>query len=212
VEVKMTHVTVIGLGQMGVVLADLMLRAGKSVTLWNRSRDKAAALVMRGPIFPETPAAAIAASPVTLICVYDYDAARDILGREGVAEALRGRLVVNLGTGSPEDAREAESAIARQGGHYLDGAIQAAPSQMGEAGTPILISGPAPVFAAAEPLLKILAGNLVYLGDRVDAAAFMDLATLSYVYGAYAGFLHGARIAETMDISVEAFGGMSAAA
>ncbi len=204
----MTDVTVIDLGQMGVVLADLMLRAGKSVTLWNRSRDKAAALVMRRAIFPETPAAAIAASPVTLICVYDYNAARDILGREGVAEALRGRLVVNLGTGSPEDVREAESAIARQGGRYLDGAIQAAPSQMGEAGTPILISGPAPVFAAVKPLLKILAGNLVYLGDRIDAAAFMDLATLSYVYGAYAGFLHGARIAETMGISVEAFGGI----
>ena len=204
----MTDVTVIGLGQMGFALADLMLKAGKSVSLWNRSPDKAAALVMRGAIFPETPAAAIAASPVTLICVYDYDAARGILGSDGAAEALRGRFVVNLGTGSPEDACEAESAIARQGGRYLDGAIQAAPSQMGEAGTPILISGPATDFAQVEPLLKILAGNLVHLGERIDAAAFMDLATLSYVYGAYAGFLHGARIAETMDISVEAFGGI----
>jgi 3-hydroxyisobutyrate dehydrogenase-like beta-hydroxyacid dehydrogenase len=205
---NMTDVTLIGLGQMGVALADLMLKAGKSVSLWNRSPDKAAALVARGAVLAETPAAAIAASPVTVICVYDYDAARDILGRKGVDEALRGRLVVNLGTGSPEDARGAENAIARQGGRYLDGAIQAAPSQMGEAGTPILISGPAPVFAEAEPLLKILAGNLVYLGDRIDAAAFMDLATLSYIYGAYAGFLHGARIAETMGINVEAFGGI----
>jgi 3-hydroxyisobutyrate dehydrogenase-like beta-hydroxyacid dehydrogenase len=203
----MTSVTVIGLrGQMGFALADLMLKAGKSVSLWNRSPEKAAALVLRGAVFAETPAAAIAASPVTLVCVYDYDAARQILGREGVDEALRGRLVVNLGTGSPEDARQADSAIARQGGRYLDGAIQAAPSQMGEAGTPILISGPAPAFIEAEPLLKILAGNLVHLGERIDAAAFMDLATLSYVYGAYAGFLHGARIAETMDISVETFG------
>lgn len=202
----MTDVTVIGLGQMGLVLAELMLKAGKSVSVWNRSRDKAAALVTRGAVVAETPAAAIAASPVTLICVYDYDAARSILGGEGVAEAVRGRLVVNLGTGSPEDAREAGSAIARQGGRYLDGAIQAAPSQMGEAGTPILICGPAADFAQVEPLLKILAGNLVHLGDNIDAAAFMDLATLSYVYGAYAGFLHGARIAETTGISVEAFG------
>jgi 3-hydroxyisobutyrate dehydrogenase-like beta-hydroxyacid dehydrogenase len=203
---NMTDVTVIGLGQMGFVLADLTMKAGKSVSVWNRSRNKAADLVKRGAIFPETPAAAIAASPVTLICVYDYDAVRGILGGGGVPEALRGRLVVNLGTGSPEDAGEAGSAIVRQGGRYLDGAIQAAPSQMGAAGTPILISGPATDFAEVEPLLRILAGNLVYLGDRIDAAAFMDLATLSYVYGAYAGFLHGARIAETKGISVEAFG------
>jgi 3-hydroxyisobutyrate dehydrogenase-like beta-hydroxyacid dehydrogenase len=164
---NMTDVTVIGLGQMGFTLADLMLKAGKSVSLWNRSRDKAEALLTRGAVFAETPAAAIAASPVTLICVYDYDASRSILADEGVAGALRGRLIVNLGTGSPEDAREVRSAIARQGGRYLDGAIQAAPSQMGEPGTPILISGPATDFAQVQPLLKILAGNLVYLGDRI---------------------------------------------
>jgi 3-hydroxyisobutyrate dehydrogenase-like beta-hydroxyacid dehydrogenase len=204
----MTDVTVIGLGQMGFALAELMLKAGKSVSVWNRSPEKAAALLARGANFSETPAVAISASPVTLICVYDYDAARDILGRAGVAEALRGRLLVNLGTGSPEDARQAGRAIASQGGHYLDGAIQAAPSQMGGAGTPILICGPSPAFAEAEPLLKILAGNLVYLGDAIDAAAFMDLATLSYVYGAYAGFLHGARIAEAMGINVATFGGI----
>jgi 3-hydroxyisobutyrate dehydrogenase-like beta-hydroxyacid dehydrogenase len=206
VEMNMTDVTIIGLGQMGFVLADLMLKAGRSVSVWNRNPEKAAALVARGGILAGTPAAAIRASPVTLICVSDYDAARDILRQEGVADALRGRLIANLGTGGPEEAREAESEIGRLGGRYLDGAIQAAPSQMGEARTPILISGPASVFAEAEPLLKILAGNLVYLGERIDAAAFMDLATLSYVYGAYAGFLHGARIAEATDISVEAFG------
>jgi 3-hydroxyisobutyrate dehydrogenase-like beta-hydroxyacid dehydrogenase len=78
----MTSVTVIGLGQMGFALADLMLKAGKSVSLWNRSPEKAAALVLRGAVFAETPAAAIAASPVTLVCVYDYDAARQILGHD----------------------------------------------------------------------------------------------------------------------------------
>jgi 3-hydroxyisobutyrate dehydrogenase-like beta-hydroxyacid dehydrogenase len=34
----------------------------------------------------------------------------------------------------------------------------------------------------------------------------MDLSTLSYVYGAYAGFLHGARIAESVGIDVAAYG------
>ena len=204
----MTDVTIIGLGQMGHTLAELMLKSGKSVSLWNRSADKAAALVERGATLALTPASAIAASPATIICVYDYDAAEAILNADGVADALRGHLVANLGTGSPEDARKAETYINTHGGRYLDGTIQAAPSQMGQDNTPILISGLESVFAEAEPLLKILAGNLVYLGESIDAAAFMDLSTLSYVYGAYAGFLHGALIAEAVGISTETFGGI----
>ena len=36
----------------------------------------------------------------------------------------------------------------------------------------------------------------------------MDLATLSYVYGAFAGFLHGARVAEATGIDVATFGSL----
>lgn len=204
----MTDVTIIGLGQMGLKLGELMLAAGKSVTLWNRSADKATGLVAGGAQLASSPAAAIAASPVTLICVYDYAAADEILNAPGVRAALDGHLMINLGTGSPEDARNAEAHVMQHGGRYLDGAIQAAPSQMGQDDTPILISGPSAVFAEALPLLAILAGHPSHLGERIDAAAFMDLATLSYVYGAFGGFLHGARIAESVDISVATFGGI----
>jgi 3-hydroxyisobutyrate dehydrogenase-like beta-hydroxyacid dehydrogenase len=202
----MGDVTVIGLGPMGFALAELALKAGKRVSLWNRSPGKAAPLIERGAALAATPAAAIAASPVTLVCVYDYDAVETILTGADVAAALRGRLLVNLGTGSPDDARHIEALVHRHGGRYLDGAIQAAPSQMGQDNTPVLVSGPAFAFAEAEPVLRILAGNIVHLGDDVGAAAAMDLSTLSYVYGAYAGFLHGARIAESVGIDVAAYG------
>lgn len=202
----MTDVTVVGLGPMGFALADLMLKAGKTVTLWNRSADKAAPFVARGAVLAPTPAAAFAASPATLVCVYDYAAAEEILAADGVLPSLAGRLVVNLGTGGPDDAERLQATVARHGGRYLDGAIQAAPSQMGRPDTPLLVCGPRPDFAEAEPLLRIAAGHVVYLGEAIDAAAFMDLATLSYVYGAFAGFLHGARIAETTGIDVAAYG------
>jgi len=204
----MTDVTVIGLGPMGLVLADLLLKAGKSVSLWNRNPEKAASLVERGATLAPTPAAAIAASPATLVCVYDYKAAETILAADGAPAALQDRLIINLGTGGPDDATRVEVYVNRHGGNYLDGAIQAAPSQMGQDDTPLLVSGRHAHFTRAEPLLRILAGNLVYLGERIDAAAFMDLATLSYVYGAFAGFLHGARVAEATGIDVTTFGSL----
>lgn len=201
-----TDVTIIGLGPMGLTLADLMLKAGRTVTLWNRSPGKAKELVARGAALAATPAAAIAASPLSILILFDYAAADAVLRSDGVTAALRGRLVANLGTGSPEDAKDAAACIAASGGRYLDGAIQAAPSQMGQPDTPVLVSGPRAVFDEALPLLKILAGNPAWLGEKIEAAAVMDLATLSYVYGAYAGFLHGARIAEAVGIDVAGFG------
>jgi 3-hydroxyisobutyrate dehydrogenase-like beta-hydroxyacid dehydrogenase len=202
----MSDVSLIGLGAMGVVLGDLLLKAGKSVTVWNRSPDKARDLEGQGASVAASAAEAIAASPITLVILYDDAAVEAVLGASGVTEALNGRLLVNLGTTGPKAARAFADQIVQAGGRYVDGAIQAAPSQMGQPDTPVLVAGAAADLDAVEPLLRLLGGNLVRVGERVDAAAFMDLATLSYVYGAYAGFAHGARIAEAVGIDVGAYG------
>lgn len=202
----MTDVTIIGLGQMGARVAELMQAAGRTVTVWNRSAAKATPLVAEGAVFAPSSAAAIAASPLTLMILADDDAVAAVLHADGVADALAGRILVNLGTNAPEAVREFAFEVAQAGGRYIDGAIQAAPSQMGQADTPLILSGERAAYDAALPLLRILAEQPTWLGEAVDAVAYMDLAALSYVYGAYAGFLHGARIAEAAGIDPAAFG------
>lgn len=190
------EISVIGLGSMGLTIARLYLDQGYKVTVWNRTSEKADALVAKGAVLARSAAEAVRAAKVVLMCVYDYRAAEAILAMEGVAAAMDGRLLVQLTTGSPTDARDAELWAHRQGATYLEGAIQAAPDQMGQADTPILMSGAQAVFREAEPLLKVLGGGIVYLGKKASAAAAMDLATLSTIYGTLLGFMHGARIAE----------------
>lgn len=202
----MSDVSLIGLGQMGGVVARLLAAAGLSVTAWNRSPEKVAALSAHGVLAADSPAQALAASPVTLVILYDDAATEAVLATPGADAALAGRVVVNLGTSGPEAALAFSRQVAEAGGRYVDGAIQAAPSQMGQPDTPIFVSGAADDIDAALPVLSVLGGNLVRVGERIDAAAFMDLATLSYVYGAYAGFLHGARIAEAVGIKVATYG------
>ncbi len=200
------QITVLGLGSMGQTLARLFLDKGYSVTVWNRTAGKADALVARGAVAARSAAEAVRVSPVAVMCVYDYRAADAILAMEGVAAALDGRLLVQLTTGSPQDARDAEAWAHRQGASYLEGAIQAAPDQMGLPDTPILVSGAEAVFRTAEPLLGVLGGGIVYLGGKASAAAAMDLATLSTIYGTLLGFLHGARVAEHEGFDVAEYG------
>jgi 3-hydroxyisobutyrate dehydrogenase-like beta-hydroxyacid dehydrogenase len=206
----MNAVTVLGLGSMGATLAKLFLHQGRQVTVWNRSADKARALAGEGARVAASAAEAVAGSPLVVMCVYDYQAARSILEMAGVPKAMAGKTFVQLTTGSPADARDSAAWAARHGVAYLDGAIQAAPSQMGRADTPVLISGDEPAFERCRSALADLAGNFVYLGPQVEAAATMDLATLSYVYGAFVGFVQGALIAESQGLDIARFGSIVA--
>ena len=86
----MSDVTIIGLGQMGVRLAELLHGAGKSVTLWNRTEARAASLVAAGVTLAASPAAAIAASPVTILILSDDQAVDAVLASAGVGGVLAG--------------------------------------------------------------------------------------------------------------------------
>ena len=207
----MNAVAVIGLGQMGTTLARLLLGKGHEVHVWNRTPSKAQPLVKLGATPAASAAAAIQASRIVVMCVHDYAAVDDILQGEGVQAALDGRLLVQLTTGSPQDARNAQDRAAAVGAVYLDGAIQVAPGQMGQPGTTILVSGAPAAFGPGRQVLAVFGGNIVYLGDKPGAAATMDMATLSYVYGAVLGFVHGARVTEAEGLSLKAYGDIVAA-
>lgn len=53
-------------------------------------------------------------------------------------------------------------------------------------------------------------GTVTFARRPVGAASAMDLATLSYVYGALLGFFHGARIAESEGFRVDHYGSLIA--
>lgn len=201
----MTNVSVLGLGMMGSRLAQLLRHSGREVTVWNRTTARSAALRGEGVTVASTPGTAIAASDTIVICVHDYAAARDILGTASSAGALDGRLIIHLSTGSPQEARDMLAWADRQGAHYIEGAIQAAPEQMGKADTPILVSGAQSAFDRSQPVLQVFGQNLSYLGANIGAANAMDTATLSCLYGSLIGFFHGARVCEAEGFSVKAY-------
>jgi 3-hydroxyisobutyrate dehydrogenase-like beta-hydroxyacid dehydrogenase len=209
-EKTMKRATVIGLGQMGSTLAQLLLDGGYQVTVWNRSVGRADALVANGAVLAPSASAAVAASPVIVVCVHDYAATREILESDGVAGVLAGKVLIQLSTGGVQEARDLEKRLREQGGAYLAGAIQAAPGQMGRADTLILLSGAEATFRENETLLRVFGGGLSYLGEDAGAASAMDMATLSYVYGATIGFFHGARIAESAGFRVDQYGALVA--
>lgn len=202
----MSDVTVIGLGLMGSALARAFLAGGKSVTVWNRSPGKAAALEAAGAHAATRPADAIAASPVIVICLSDYAATGMMLGADGAWSALAGRLVLQLTSGTPNEARTFAARVQAHGGACLDGAIGAWPGQIGSPDASIVVSGPQGLFADAEPLLKLLAGNLTHMGEDIGHASAIYNAGLAYFAGHWIGFAQGAAICAAEGLDVAKFG------
>ncbi|WP_437948384.1 NAD(P)-binding domain-containing protein [Sorangium sp. So ce296] len=206
----MSEVSVIGLGRMGIALAGALLRSGARVTVWNRTSAKAEPLVAAGAALASSVAAAVQASSVVVVCVADYQATYGLLEATQVAAALAGKVLVQLSTGTPKDARDGEAWAKARGADYLDGAILAIPSQMGKPESSIIVSGSATAFEKSKALLERMAGTVSYLGGQVGSASALDLAFISFVFGGLVGFYHGARICESEGLRVGDFGSMIA--
>jgi 3-hydroxyisobutyrate dehydrogenase-like beta-hydroxyacid dehydrogenase len=147
---------------------------------------------------------------VIVVCVDNYEVTRDILSGQDVGLRLPERILVQLSTGTPQEARDGERWARANRAEYLDGAILAYPDQMGTPEAALLVAGNEATFRRCEPLLRSLAGGLTYVGEQVGAASALDCAALSFVFGALLGALHGARICEVEGLRVDEFGSMLA--
>ncbi|MFP3990888.1 NAD(P)-binding domain-containing protein [Streptomyces sp. E11-3] len=181
-------VTVIGLGSMGSALAATLLDRGHPTTVWNRSADRARPLADRGARVAATPEEAIAAGELIVACVLDYPALYSVL--DPAAGSLAGKTLVNLTSGSPEQAAEATEWARSHGADYLDGAIMTTPPGVGSPEMMFLYSGARTVFDTHRPTLAAL-GDPVHLGTEPGLASLYDAALLGLMWSAFTGWLHG---------------------
>ncbi|QKW51001.1 NAD(P)-dependent oxidoreductase [Streptomyces buecherae] len=192
------HIAVIGLGNLGRVLAGTLLDAGYRVTVWNRSAARAEPLVERGARRAETVAEAVAAADLVIVCVLDYAVVRELL--TPAADVLAGRVLLNVTSGTPEQVGDIAPWVAAQGASYLDGAVYAVPQTIGTPSAFVLYSGSPAAFTAHRERLELF-GSARFTGERPETAAGYDTAILSGMYGMFAGFFHAVALAETYGIT-----------
>jgi 3-hydroxyisobutyrate dehydrogenase-like beta-hydroxyacid dehydrogenase len=202
---NLSEVSVVGLGSMGMALAKAMLVGRPKLTVWNRTVTKTLPLVEAGAQTALSLAAAVQASPIILVCVDNYSITKQLFGQPDVVRNLPGRTLIQLSTGTPLEAREAEAWFKKQGATYIDGAIMEYPSGIGTPNTKILFAGPQSAYDQCAPTISPLGGGLRYVGTNIGAAAALDLALLSKYIGMALGVIHGALVCRSENVGIDAF-------
>lgn len=199
-------VSVIGLGAMGTALAKALHADNHRVTVWNRTPSKCVALGEAGAQIAGSVAEAVDASQVVVVCVLDYAASDALLRTPDVAARLNGKTLIQLTTGTPQDAHDAAAWAQAHGVAYLDGTIEGYPKDIGTPDGAILYTGARSTFDALRPVLATLSGHAFFVGEEFGAAAVLDGAIIgSFSLIATLGFLYGAAMCEAEGVSLDTY-------
>lgn len=201
----MARISVLGAGRMGAALVRAFAKAGHTVSVWNRTAAKAAALRSTGAHVAPSLVSALDADFIVDI-LSDYDSSAQLLQQPELRASLRGKTVLELASGTPKQAQRAAAWAAEHGVNYLDGAIMATPDFIGQPGCTILYAGPAEVFELHRATLSALADQGIYLGSAIGHANALDNAILVVLWGAVHGVFQGAALCEAEQFPVASFG------
>jgi 3-hydroxyisobutyrate dehydrogenase-like beta-hydroxyacid dehydrogenase len=204
----MSELTVLGLGAMGSAIARTLIDKQCDLTVWNRSFEKAKGFAELRTRSTETLKQAIESSPRILICIHGYAATRLMLDDPEIIPLLSGRTIIQMSTGTPAEAREAEAWVNEQGGHYLDCSIMVYPETVGKTEAQLLVSGPQEIYHECARYIKHLGGDIHYLGSKIGAAAALDLAVVTRLVVNTVGIVYGAHICESEGLPLQHFADM----
>jgi 3-hydroxyisobutyrate dehydrogenase len=156
----------IGTGVMGEPMAANLLRAGFTVTVFNRTRSKAEKLAPLGARVAESSREVAAASDVVITMVSDTAMVEEALfGENGAAAGMAaGGVAIDMSTISPLATIEFGKRLAAQGCHMLDAPVTGGPKGATGGTLGIMAGGLREVFDRCLPVLQAMGKTILYTG------------------------------------------------
>lgn len=164
------NIAYLGLGLMGAPMAQHLIRAGHTLTVWNRSPEACGPLVAAGAVRGATVAAAAAVSPIVACCLPNGAVVEDILTRaDGVFAGWRdgghrSGILIDHSTIDPADAQRLAARCADEGHAFLDAPVSGGPAGAAAGQLAVMVGGDDTAVATATPVMEAYASTIVHLG------------------------------------------------
>ena len=157
------RVGVLGLGIIGGIWARHYAAVGVLAGTWNRSPQP------DSPAWLDTPEAVAAAAGIVHIVVADPPAVRALLAR--IMPVLGpGKIVVQSSTIDPASSEEFRVSVAASGARYLEAPFTGSKPAAERREIVFYLGGDAALIATLEPILALISGTRLCIGDNRQAA------------------------------------------
>ena len=156
---------------MGLPIAQRLIDARHSVTVYNRTASKLALLQSAGVTIAPSSSAAIAASNCIILMLTDATAIRELLLSDSARSQLAGRTIIQMSTIAPTESQMIRDEVVAAGGDYLEAPVLGSIPEA-RSGSLIVMVGAEPAqFAQWSALLETFGSEPVLLGSVGSAAA-----------------------------------------
>lgn len=196
------EITFLGLGAMGSRMAGNLLRAGYPLTVYNRTPEKAAALLDAGAAWADSAAEAVRQAEV-VITMLDRPEVVDAMafGNAGFVDAMRpGMLWMDCSTVNPAFSRQAAAKALSRGRRFLEAPVAGSIVPAANRQLVFFAAGPAEDVEKARPLMNAMGKEVLHLGDFGMGSSYKMIYNL-LIGEANLAFAEALSLGETMGFS-----------
>jgi len=166
------QVAVIGLGAMGLAMAERLAERGEAVRGWDRDPARRRLAEAAGVAVAEE---AATGAEVVILSLPNDEAVRAVAATLPAAGMMADGVVVDTSTVAPETPRALASRFAATGLAWLDAPVSGGPHGARAGRLTMMVGGEAEALARAMPVLEAIAAKVVHVGTS-GAGAVAKLA------------------------------------
>lgn len=163
-------ITLIGIGAMGRAIAERLLLNKYSLTVFNRTPEKALPLVELGATLSNSIEEAVSEAEVIITCLLNDHAVLEV-AKTMLPRMKPGAIHIGLSTVLPKTAEELLSFHRLNQTHYISGVVLGVPAVALEGKLTTFIAGCADALNRVMPLLSSFSEHVIPLGDEADIKA-----------------------------------------
>ncbi|WP_431949011.1 NAD(P)-dependent oxidoreductase [Actinacidiphila sp. bgisy167] len=191
---------------MGQPMALRLAGSGTRLVVWNRTAARCAPLRAAGAAVADEPGEVFDRAHVVVLMLADGAAVDAVLGRGTPAFAARvaGRVVVHMGTTSPEYSRGLEAAVTAAGGRYVEAPVSGSrtPAEAGQ--LVAMLAGDPEAVDEVRPLLAPMFRESFTCGP-VPGALLMKLSVNLFLITMVTGLTEAFHFAERQGLDTARF-------